>query len=154
VDWVAGTACFYRKEVLDKIGLLDERYVMYHEDLELCLRIKRNTEYKVCMFSDKLVTHCLEGRRRAPLDTGKVLRLRYYGHRNYMLLLTTYSPSSVKKALLYSLLDMMRDMVIQTWVGILACVRTRHLGYLTIGIQASVQTAKGTLHGLRMKQSG
>jgi len=154
VDWVAGTACFYKKELFDKIGRLDERFVMYHEDLEFCLRVKRNTEYRLCMFSDKLVTHCLGGGGRRGLDTAKVLRLRYYGHRNYILLLKMYYPNGIKKALLSDFLDMIRDIAVLTPIGILACVRTRHPRYLIIAIQAAIHTARGTLEGLRMKQIG
>ena len=31
-----------RKDVLDKIGLMDERFYMYCEDVDLCYRIKNN----------------------------------------------------------------------------------------------------------------
>ena len=57
VDFVAGTAAFYRKAVLEQIGLFDESYGMYHEDVEFGLRIKAETDYKACAFSDKLVVH-------------------------------------------------------------------------------------------------
>lgn len=57
VDFVAGTAAFYRKDVFDKIGLFDESYRMYHEDVEFGLRIRAETNRKTCAFSDKLVIH-------------------------------------------------------------------------------------------------
>lgn len=38
VDWVQGSAMFIRKEALDKVGLLDERFWMYFEDTDWCRR--------------------------------------------------------------------------------------------------------------------
>ena len=94
VDYVAGTACFYRREVFDRIGLLNEYFVMYHEDLEFSLRVKRRTSYRTCMFGEKLVKH-YEG------ATGPATRgVYYYGHRNLILLLKKYSPRSIPRMLL------------------------------------------------------
>lgn len=41
VDWVSGAAMFIRRDLIDKIGMLDERFFMYLEDLEFCLRAKK-----------------------------------------------------------------------------------------------------------------
>ena len=38
VDWLLGSFLFCRKEMLEKIGLFDERYFMYFEDTDLCRR--------------------------------------------------------------------------------------------------------------------
>src|SRR3989338_4053067 len=38
VDWAQGSALFIRKEALDDVGLLDERYWMYFEDTDWCRR--------------------------------------------------------------------------------------------------------------------
>ena len=40
-DWVAGAAMIIRKEVFDAIGLMDERYFMYFEEVDFCLRARR-----------------------------------------------------------------------------------------------------------------
>lgn len=58
-DYVAGTAAFYRSEVFSRIGPFDASLVMYHEDVEFGLRMRRHTNYRLCVFSDKLVTHYL-----------------------------------------------------------------------------------------------
>jgi GT2 family glycosyltransferase len=41
VGWVAGASMMVRREVLEKIGLLDERYFMYYEEVDFCLRAAR-----------------------------------------------------------------------------------------------------------------
>jgi N-acetylglucosaminyl-diphospho-decaprenol L-rhamnosyltransferase len=41
VDWVSGAAMWLRREALDDVGGWDERYFMYMEDFDLCLRLRR-----------------------------------------------------------------------------------------------------------------
>ncbi|HLB47440.1 MAG TPA: glycosyltransferase family 2 protein [Anaerolineales bacterium] len=41
VDWISGSAILFRREVIDKIGLWDEGYRAYFEDVDFCLRAKR-----------------------------------------------------------------------------------------------------------------
>ena len=41
VDWAVGAAWLVRREALDAVGGLDERYFMYVEDLEWCWRARR-----------------------------------------------------------------------------------------------------------------
>jgi len=38
VDWVMGSAMFVRKSAIEKVGMLDERYFMYFEDVDWCRR--------------------------------------------------------------------------------------------------------------------
>lgn len=40
-DWVCGASVIIRREVLDHVGLLDERYFMYYEEVDFCLKAKR-----------------------------------------------------------------------------------------------------------------
>jgi GT2 family glycosyltransferase/glycosyltransferase involved in cell wall biosynthesis len=40
-DWVDGAAMILRREVLDEVGLLEERFFMYFEEPEFCLRARR-----------------------------------------------------------------------------------------------------------------
>lgn len=154
VDWVAGTACFYRRELLDKVGLLDASYVMYHEDIDFCLRVKQETEYKVCVFSDKLVTHYLRNAKASGIDRAKLLRQRYYGHRNHLLLLTRYSPGSKRKVLAYYVLELTKDTIVLPVVGALTSIRRLDPAYFMTWIQAVAASAKGTIDGLRMRRNG
>jgi GT2 family glycosyltransferase len=40
-DWVAGASMIIRREVFESIGLLDENYFMYFEEVDFCLRAHR-----------------------------------------------------------------------------------------------------------------
>jgi N-acetylglucosaminyl-diphospho-decaprenol L-rhamnosyltransferase len=41
VEWVSGSAMLLRREALDEVGLFDEGYFMYVEDVDLCTRLRR-----------------------------------------------------------------------------------------------------------------
>jgi GT2 family glycosyltransferase len=41
VDWVAGACLIVRRAVFDAVGLLDEGYFMYFEEVDFCLRARR-----------------------------------------------------------------------------------------------------------------
>jgi N-acetylglucosaminyl-diphospho-decaprenol L-rhamnosyltransferase len=40
-DWVAGASMLIRREVFEAIGLLDEKYFMYFEEVDFCLQAKK-----------------------------------------------------------------------------------------------------------------
>lgn len=40
-DWVAGASMLVRREVFEQIGMLDEGFFLYYEEVEFCLRAKR-----------------------------------------------------------------------------------------------------------------
>ena len=41
VDYVSGTCLFTRREVFKKVGMLNEDYFMYGEDVEFCYRVQK-----------------------------------------------------------------------------------------------------------------
>ncbi|MFW6049752.1 MAG: glycosyltransferase family 2 protein [Myxococcota bacterium] len=41
VDWVAGASMLVRRRVFEEVGLFDERYFLYFEETDLCLRARR-----------------------------------------------------------------------------------------------------------------
>lgn len=41
VDWVVGACIMIRRQALDQVGLLDEGYFMYSEEMDWCYRAKR-----------------------------------------------------------------------------------------------------------------
>jgi len=56
VDWVQGSAMFVRKEAINKVGLMDERYFMYLEDTDWCRRFWQNN-YEVIYLSSAQMSH-------------------------------------------------------------------------------------------------
>jgi GT2 family glycosyltransferase len=56
VDWVSGSCLLTKREMLEKIGLLDERFYMYVEDVDLCYRAKKSG-FSVFYFPQVLVIH-------------------------------------------------------------------------------------------------
>jgi N-acetylglucosaminyl-diphospho-decaprenol L-rhamnosyltransferase len=57
VDSVVGAFMWIRREALDQAGLLDERFYMYAEDIDLCYRIKVEQGWKVYYNPAVAVTH-------------------------------------------------------------------------------------------------
>lgn len=41
VDWLVGACLMVRSEALDQVGLLDERFFMYSEEVDWCLRLRQ-----------------------------------------------------------------------------------------------------------------
>jgi len=58
VDVVTGAAFMFRRSLVDKIGLLDENYFMYVEDVDFCYRIKK-AGGRVCYYPQAHVVHLL-----------------------------------------------------------------------------------------------
>ena len=56
VDAVAGAFFLTRKFVLDKVGIFDEDYFMYAEDLDLCYRVKQ-AGFKVMFVPEAKIIH-------------------------------------------------------------------------------------------------
>ena len=56
VDAVMGAYLMIRREVMDKIGLLDEEYFMYGEDLDWCWQAKE-AGFKVMYYPEAQITH-------------------------------------------------------------------------------------------------
>jgi len=42
VDWLVGACLMVRREAMEQAGLLDERFFMYSEEMDWCLRIKQH----------------------------------------------------------------------------------------------------------------
>ena len=56
IDCLTGAFMFMRKEALDQIGLLDETFFMYGEDIDLCYRIKQGG-WKIVYYGKSKITH-------------------------------------------------------------------------------------------------
>lgn len=56
VDWVSGCCMLIRRSALDQIGMFDERYFMYLEDVDLCRRA-RAQGWEVAYFPGTEIVH-------------------------------------------------------------------------------------------------
>ncbi len=56
VDWVSGSCLLVKREMFKKVGLLDERFYMYVEDVDLCYRAKM-AGFSVFYFPQVVVIH-------------------------------------------------------------------------------------------------
>ena len=60
VDKVIGSSILIKSKILDDTGLMDERFFLYWEDLEFCLRVKKSG-YVVLIAYDAVVEHSPHG---------------------------------------------------------------------------------------------
>lgn len=71
VGWVAGSCMLVRSEVVQRLGPLTERWFMYAEDLEYCLRATR-AGYSIWHVPEATITHHLGASSRAVRSTTNV----------------------------------------------------------------------------------
>lgn len=56
VDVIKGCCMFVRREVVDQVGLLDERFFIYYEETDWCYRA-RQQGWKICFTPDAEIIH-------------------------------------------------------------------------------------------------
>lgn len=97
VDWLSGSCLFIRRRVLDEVGLLDENFFLFCEDVDLCLRAKKKG-WKVFYFPFLTVIHHVGGSTRF-----NPLKAKLEHHRSmYYLFKKHYRPNLFLRFLLYS----------------------------------------------------
>ena len=73
LTWVSGAALVIRRNLFIKIGGWEEKFFMYFEDVDLCLKARKNN-FKINRLTDVSVTHFLNG---SPLPYWK-RKIYYY----------------------------------------------------------------------------
>lgn len=74
-----GAAMMVRREVLENVGLMDERYFLYYEELDWCERIRR-AGYRILVEPSALIYH------KESISVGKATGLKeFFMHRNRIL---------------------------------------------------------------------
>lgn len=53
---ISGSCMMIKREVLNRIGLLDERFFMFGEDMDLCFRVKR-AGWKIWYYPEAIIMH-------------------------------------------------------------------------------------------------
>ncbi len=66
VDWVSGACLMTRRDILDRVGGLDERFFMYWEDADWCRRVKQHGHGVFCLPAAQVVHDEGGTRRRSP----------------------------------------------------------------------------------------
>jgi len=79
VDSVVGAFLLIRREVIERIGLLDERFFMYCEDEDWCWRAKQ-AGWRVVYYPAAVVRHS-----RGSSTSKHPFRMAYHLHRSYFL---------------------------------------------------------------------
>lgn len=88
--YIPGVAMLIGREVIEKIGLLDERYFLYFEDADYCLRASR-AGYHLKIVPEATVRHQVSS---TASQLGSALLLRYH-YRNALLFNTEHGPNWV-----------------------------------------------------------
>jgi GT2 family glycosyltransferase len=55
-DWITGSCLFIARDTINKIGMLDENFSMYYEDVDYCLKM-RKAGIKFECIRDTVITH-------------------------------------------------------------------------------------------------
>jgi len=63
IEVLSGCCMMVRKDTFNKIGLLDERYFMYGDDIDLCYQIKKS-KMKIFYTPDASIIHYMKGSSR------------------------------------------------------------------------------------------
>lgn len=103
VDFVTGCCLLARREVWEQAGLLDEKFFMYYEETEWCVRASR-AGYQIVHVPMAMLWHkiSIESRAASP-------RTHYYMTRNRLLFLNRTRAGY--KPLLYTFIEYLRTMV-------------------------------------------
>lgn len=89
VDWVSGAAMVIRREVLEQVGVFDEQFFMYSEDVDLCYRA-RQAGWRVVFVPDAVVTHA----RAHSSDQAQIRMLIQFHRSMYRFWRKHYAPRS------------------------------------------------------------
>lgn len=92
--FVTGCSMMIRKEVFDHIGLLDERFFAYLEDLDFCLRAEK-AGYKLLYVPQSVIWHKNAGSSGVGSDTHQ-----YYMTKNRLIVGFRYAPIRTRFALI------------------------------------------------------
>lgn len=93
-DFATGAAILIKKQVLQKVGLLDDRYFLYYEDSDICFRAKK-AGFKIMYIPKAVVFH----KNAQATGLGSSLQ-DYFITRNRMLFASKFLPFRTRFALL------------------------------------------------------
>lgn len=101
-DFVTGCCVLIKKQVIDKIGFLDEKYFLYFEDVDYSVRARRSG-FKVVYYPEVAIWHKNAASSDRPGSNIHV----YYQTRNRLYFGFKYGLSRTKKALIWESIKML-----------------------------------------------
>ena len=119
VQGLSGCALLVTREVLERVGLLDERYFAYYEDLDWCLRA-RAAGYRALYVGSARVAH--HGSASSNRDAGhsQSAFLNYLAARNLLLFWATHGPRVARPVTVaWQVVRVVRAIVLVTAGGLL-----------------------------------
>ena len=87
-DWISGCCILIKSEILTKVGLLDEKFFNYYEDVDWSLRMK-NLGYDLGFVKESIIYHHGSSSSKNKKNKEGVIssKIHYFNIRNHILLL-------------------------------------------------------------------
>lgn len=104
IDFATGACMLIKKEVFTKIGFLDDKYFLYLEDMDFCVRAKK-AGFKIKFCPSAILWH-----KNAVSSGGSGSKLQdYYITRNRLLFAAKYATFRTKIAVLRQVISLSKD---------------------------------------------
>ncbi len=104
IDFATGACMLIKKEVFEKIGFFDDKYFLYLEDMDFCVRAKK-TGFKIKFSPDAILWH-----KNAISSGGSGSKLQdYYITRNRLLFAAKYVDLRTKITALEQIVSLSKD---------------------------------------------
>lgn len=104
VDWVTGCAFFTRASIFQELGMLNDRFFMYYEDVDLSFRIKK-AGYRLMYQPESIIYHIAgrSGKEAEKRKEGFIHPItHYYNLRNRIWMVRKYTkPHFIPTSVLY-----------------------------------------------------
>ncbi len=114
-DFLTGACWLIKKEVIENVGFIDERYFLYFEDADYCLRAQK-AGYDIVLAHDTLIGHAISSTTKKYWEPSKIFRLHY---RNSLLFNRLHGSAWVRMALpfwaLYTTIKQLIKLIIMPW---------------------------------------
>lgn len=116
LDYITGASLLARRQTIEEVGLMDERYFLYSEEVDWCIRA-RQQGWRLVYAPGSKVYHKGGG------TVGHGTQLHdYYSLRSMLLLVQKFSPALLPLTLIYSMYRCLGPKVIRMQAGRLRAV--------------------------------
>jgi GT2 family glycosyltransferase len=95
VQGLSGCALLVKRAALERVGLLDERYFVYYEDLDWCLRA-RQAGFRCLYVGAARASHVGSATSNRYTERSQSTLLNYYAARNILLFMGTHAPRAMR----------------------------------------------------------